>query len=305
MASPPLVEQMEAEVIEIESLAHPFDDEKNWCAPGIFKRPDFDVAGYQKALNKAVGVSDSGHPIVRLGWAWEPKRWQYTDWDEFGNATAGEWRQRYKALTLTIPNTDDYVDISPPRWVLEERFEPAQYEHSWEASRYIHDATECRRCRNQSMGLIEQSTTCTRRDVFGPAPRDGWYNLLPEIGIIAEHDRAMQCCARKWADTKEVCYGRYALPSNRELERLRRAVARRDRDKTIDPHAPLDTHALEEARRWGLQEAQERQVTQREDLKAKIKDELVVHGAGIVPPEVIQALKDTGRRLPKEFSRFT
>lgn len=285
-------------------VTHPFDLEKNWTQAGIWQPPEFDVARYQKKLNDICGVSADGQPVVRLKWAWECKRWRNTHWDEFGNATAGEWRQRYIALTVEIDN-DDYVDISPPRWILEERFEPAQYANSWEASRRVHDSAECRRCANIGLGLIEQSTSCVWRDVHGPAPRDGWYNLLPHIGIIAEHDHGMQCCARKWEESRELCYGRYKLPGERELQRLRRAIALRNQDDETNPHAELDPVALKQARQWGLDMIREQKVGRREELKEAIKDEINTHGASIVPPQAIQALKDARRRYPMHKTIFS
>ena len=281
-----------------------YNDEKRWTESGIFKRPDFDVRGYQKALDRIVGVSISNQPIVRLIWAWDARKWQNFKWDEFGNATEGEWRQKYKALTIQI-DEDDYVDISPPRWVLEERFEPEQYANSWESSRYVHDPSECRRCANISMGLIEQSTTCVRRDVWGAAPRDGWYNALPNIGIIAEHDDGGECCDRLWKESRELCYGRYKVPDDRELSLLRRAIARRNQDNEVNPHAELSEADLAEARAWGLQAAKDEEVRKRNELKELYKDEVLVHGASVIPDVALLALKEAGRRVPINRTRFT
>src|ERR1044071_189901 len=124
-------------LIKSAYVEHPFDNERNWTKAGIWKPPEFDTATYQKQLNEICGVSVSGQPVVRIKWAWECKRWRNTEWDEFGNALDGEWRQRYVALTIELED-GDYCDISPPRWVLEERFEPTQYANSWDASRRVH-----------------------------------------------------------------------------------------------------------------------------------------------------------------------
>lgn len=280
------------------------DDQKRWTDAGIWEPPNFDVRGFQKAIDNIVGKSASDYSIVRLMWAWECRRWQNVKWDEFGNATEGEWRQKYKALTIEIGN-DEYVDISPPRWVLEERFEPGQYANSWESSRYVHDPENCRRCQIGALGIVEQSTSCIRRDVFGPPPRDGWYNLLPHIGIIAEHEHGMQCCDRLWSESKEICFGRYKVPNHVELDALRRAIRLRNQDEELNPHQELSPQALQEAMRWGMQEAQEVQVKSREDLKAQIKDEVQTHGASIIPPEALVALKGAGRRVPVHKTVFS
>src|ERR1051325_11575213 len=95
-----------------------YDDQGKWASEGIFRAPSFGAQQYQKKIDQIVGISLSGHSIVRLSWAWDCRKWENTEWDEFGNATAGEWRQKYRALTVDIGN-DYYVDIAPPRWVLE------------------------------------------------------------------------------------------------------------------------------------------------------------------------------------------
>ena len=106
-----------------------YDNEKNWTQMGIWRPPSFDAVGYQKKLDQIFGLSPSGDPICRVRWAWQCQRWENIAWDDFGNATKGEWRQKYRALTVEIGD-DEYVDISPPRWILEERFEPGQYARS-------------------------------------------------------------------------------------------------------------------------------------------------------------------------------
>jgi hypothetical protein len=303
-----------------------YDQKENWTAAGIWKAPEFDVESYQKKLNKICEVSVTGQPIVRLVWAWNERKWENTDWDFAGNAIKGEWRQKYRALTVEIGN-DEYVDISPPRWILEERFEPGQYVRSWEASRYRVAVTEdipaaCRHCHSfewidsyASEGpnlvcKVCRETTVLRsvkRDIWGQAPREGWYNLLasikgPPLGIVAEHFGG---CCKEARDNKDICYGFYKTPSNKELSILRRAVSMRDRNKESNPHAELSQTDLEHARAWGLQTEEEIKFRERSELKGRFKEEVLVHGAKVVPEIAIRALLDARRRVPKEFTRFT
>jgi len=264
--------------------ADAYNDQKRWADSGIFKSPLFDASSFQRQIDKIVGVSPSGHPIVRLIWMWDARKWENTEWDEFGNATQGEWRQRYRALTVEIGN-NDYVDISPPRWALEERFEPIAIAQSWELTRYRRVVTEtppfmCRYCHAFKWISIDQSEghmlTCSfcgeitelntiQQDVWGEVPRGGWYNLLPHIGIIANH--SLTCCKEARA-LGETCYGTYALPSDRELGRLRRAIERRSKDAETNPHIrpDLDPVQLEQAKRWGLQAIQDVEVQRRGEL---------------------------------------
>jgi len=291
----------------------PYNDPRRWADAGIFKAPLFDVHLFQKRINQIVGVSPSGQPIVRLVWMWDARKWENLKWDEFGNATAGEWRQKYRALTIDIGN-DDYVDISPPRWGLEERYEPQAVAESWELTRYRLKIVEpvpimCRYCKSpgrfysieelisifakwdssqvqdgrvfvhwvdtdRSEGHILACRFCNmdtelrtvKQDVWGEVPRDGWYNLLPHIGIIAEHGDG--CCKRAAEEYGEVCYGKYKEPDGRELKRLKKAISRRNKEAATNPQIrpELDHVALEQAKRWGLQMMADREVKKRGEL---------------------------------------
>lgn len=269
---------------------HPYNDSRRWADAGIWKPPLFDSHSWQRKCDQIVGKSLSGHPVVRLRWAWDCRKLENTEWDEFGNATQGEMRQVYRAMTVPLDG-DDFVDIVPPRWVLEERFEPEALAQSWELTRYRLKVIEspppiCRYCHSFQWINVDQSEghvlTCrfcnqdtflrtVKQDVWGEVPRDGWYNLLPYIGIIADH--TLTCCKDAKA-LGEICYGTYALPSERELNRLRRTIARRDRDAATNPHVrpDLDPVQLEQAKRWGLQMMRDREVQRRGEI-AEIRRE--------------------------------
>lgn len=299
---------------------HPlYDNPSKWTSPGIFQPPSgFDKKAYQRSLDEIFGLSASGHAICRVSWAWECRKWANNAWDSFGNAISGEWRQRYRAMTVEVGD-DEYVDISPPRFVLEERFEPGQYERSWEASRYLTAPTDqarpaCRYCygfnwidSTRSRGAQLVCKYCAevnllptvRQDVYGPAPRDGWYNLVPHIGMVAEHESRMQCCTRLWKSSKEICYGRYKVPDGRELRVLREAVARRNADVEANPHAELDEQSLQQARQWGQDAMNDYSVRIREEARQHWRDEISVHGAKLCTPQELAALKSMGLRVPK------
>jgi hypothetical protein len=290
-----------------------YDNQSRWADAGIFKPPLFDAPSFQRRIDRLVGVSPSGHSIVRLIWAWDARKWENTSWNSYGVAITGEWRQKYRALTVEIGN-DDYVDISPPRWLLEERFEPIQVAESWELTRYRTKVIEtvpaiCRYCKvggklftvDQLMAVfarwdanqvhdgkvfvhwvdsdrseghllvcrfcnMETELRTVREDIWGPVPREGWYNLLPHIGIIADH--ANGCCKRAADEQGEVCYGTYKAPDGRELKRLKKAVAKRNKARETNPHIrpELDIEALQQAKVWGLQIMNDQQVQKRGEL---------------------------------------
>jgi hypothetical protein len=263
----------------------PYNDARRWADAGIYKPPLFDAKQYQKRIDRIVGVSPSGASIVRLSWAWDARKYENTSWDEYGVATAGEWRQKYRALTIDIGN-DDYVDIAPPRWILEERFEPEAIAQSWELTRYRKIVTGtppliCPSCHtfkwisvDQSEGHLLVCRFCSEyhelatvnQDVWGPVPREGWYNMLPYVGIIADH--ANGCCKRLWDESREICYGTYKEPDGRELKRLKKAVQLRSKEAATNPHiAPeLDEVALQQAKVWGLQMMRDKEVRRRNEL---------------------------------------
>ena len=301
-----------------------YNDPARWTDAGIYRAPLFDCHSFQRKLDRICGLSPSGNSIVRLRWAWDCRKWENTAWDEFGNATGGEFRQKYRALTIEIGD-NEYVDISPPRWILEERFEPEQIAASWEATRYRVEPKlplplTCRNCHSlqwidpyRSSGIEVICIVCNqfdvlpsnRQDVWGPAPREGWYNLLPYIGIIAEHSN--KCCQRLWEESREICYGEYKEPNGLELKRLKKAISKRNKEAATNPHVSpeLDEVALKQAKEWGLQEMKETQIERRQELKEMYRDEVLVHGPGIIPPEAIAALKESGRRVPVARTIFS
>lgn len=309
--------------LKLVSSKHFFDDPKNFTAPGVWQPPSFDAKAYQKKLDAIFGLSPSGEPVCRVRWAWECQRWENIEWDDFGVATKGEWRQKYRALTVEI-GKDDYVDISPARWVLEERFEPGQYARSWEATRYKTVPLDtpplaCRYCKafnpevlfewinpHTSDSTQVQCRFCReitvipfiRQDIAGQAPREGWYNLVPVIGIVAEHEAGRKCCKRLMKEDRSICWGRYKVPGERELNILRRAVSERNKDLEANPHDELDEQALLHAKAWGLEVMGETKVQSRQEVKEMWSDEVGTHGASIVPPEALVALKDSGRKVP-------
>lgn len=281
-----------------------YNDEKQWTLPGVWNAPGFAHADYQRKINKVMGVTPSGQSIVRLLWAWDCKKRLPCRWDDFGNAVEWEDRQKYCALTLPVPDSDDTTDISPPRWVLEERFEPGQYETAWEASRRLHDPVHCPKCQNRLVSIESESVSCVEIDIAGPAPRDGWYNALPYVGIVAEHDRKRRCCKRKWREDRQPCWGRYRVPDNRDLQALEKAIGLRQRDAEVNPHEALSPAALEQARVWGLQEMSTRKNALEESSREYWRDQISVHGGKLFNDYELALLRARGMqpRIREYFS---
>src|SRR5882672_3796969 len=155
-----------------------YNDTRRWADADVRHRPNFNVHKYQKKINRLLGTAD-GKPIARVVWAWDVSRFE-----------CGEIRQAYRFYTARLPNGDT-CDLSPPRWMFEERFEPGQYMPNWEDVRYIrrqidvrylgerkvtHDA-EGRRLPESFQEPIYEPVYEVL-DSLGPPPRDGFYSYL-------------------------------------------------------------------------------------------------------------------------------
>src|SRR5262245_43170426 len=208
---------------------HPvYDHVERWASPNIWEPPTFDVVKFQERIDNVIGTAD-GKPIVRVIWAWQSREFFHTKFDDLGKPTRGEHRAKYRFMTVKLPNDED-VDISVPRWILEQRYEPGQYYQSWQQSRYI---------RNPETGRLE--------DKRGEPPADGWYGYLR---TVAEHDPDEACCDRAWRDHRRRCWGYYREPGQKDLDILQKAVYLRDHDpQKYSPHEPLPEEALDELQR--------------------------------------------------------
>lgn len=203
-----------------EALNNP----RRWADPGIHTPPAFNVRKFQKRINRVIGTSVNGQPIVRLVWAWDEQQFE-----------AGEIRQKYRFYSHEItsgPQAGKIIDISPPRWILEERHEPEQYLSAWNRVRYV--------------TVPDEFSFSGRRtlDALGAPPTDGWY--LP-LWVIAEHDDDNACCLRM-LEQKRKCWGCYREPSDIDLNLLAEAKARRDATPfKQSPHEPLTPQTVAEA----------------------------------------------------------
>lgn len=226
----------QADHLSTRDRHHIYDDPRKFATPGIWEPPTFNVRKFQKKLNKICGTSD-GKPVVLLRWAWECREFFHTEFDGLGKPTKGEWRAKFRFMTVTLADGTE-VDISVPRWILLQRFEPGQYWESWQRTRYIYDP------------LIGRHV-----DKRGEPPPDGWYGYLR---TIAEHDPANACCDRAWKYHRRRCWGYYREPEEKDLDILRKAIALRDADPYKHlPHEPLPDYALDELQRLAYAEARE------------------------------------------------
>lgn len=201
-----------------------FNNPHTWADKAIHTPPiSFDVTAYQKKLDALYPPKTEGRPEVRLVWAPSIKDCytrRYSAWSKISNlGTESELRAKYKYAEIKIEN-DLYIDIPPPRWIIEERNDLGQVGQSWEAGRWAKDG----------------------REMFPPLPPEGFYS---ELFKIVRHDA--DCCNNKPKNI--VCWGKYREPDEKDLEVIKKAKFLRDHDEEIALDRPLSDKVLASAAR--------------------------------------------------------
>lgn len=188
------------------TVSHILDEPWRWADNSTWPRPVFDVAAFQKKIDEIVGVTLKGQSIVRLRWMRDPDCYEkfYTKWD-LATPVAFDLRARYKFATVDLPN-GDFVDIPPPRWVLEQRYEPEQIAAEWEKARW-------------------ETVDGMPRPKRDACPAEGYYSHL---WTIAAH--SPDCCVEGVSKDGTVCWGMYRQPSEKDLTTLRAMMWRKRKD---------------------------------------------------------------------------
>lgn len=214
-----------------------YNNPARWGDSGIWNRPIFNLNRFQKKINRLIGTAD-GKPIVRAVWAWDVNRWE-----------CGEMRKAYRFYTAKFPNGDT-CDLSPPRWMMEERIEPGQYLPNWEQVRYIRRQIDVKLIGVDDLGEPIYEPVYETIDSTGPPPVGGMYSYLY---TIADHDPNNGCCdraIRDWKNGKRAtrrCWGYYRKPGDKDLQILQEAKRQRDTNPyKQSPHEPLSAETLKE-----------------------------------------------------------
>lgn len=211
-----------------------YDDKRRWGKPELWRQPGhIDVAYWQSRINDIFG-SVNGEPIIRLTWAWEPQEFFHTEWDNFGRGIKGELRPRYEFLSVPIAGNRT-LPVCAPRWVLEEREEPAQFRYRWEAARWLV---------RPGSTIVDPAgqPVSNRLDLRGEPPPGAHYVFAR---YVARHRPNKTCCDEAFRTGQGVCFGYYREPDEQMLELLRQAKAQHDADDLlrVDPHKPIEQQA--------------------------------------------------------------
>lgn len=130
------IKTAEIKLPSLPELLSPLDDPNVWAKHSAFNAPSgVDVAFWQKEIDRVIGTTRGGEPIIKLVWNGDRNHWleYFFEWNILGNPTAPPERVprvRYKILR---DETGKRVrDVFPPRWLLLSRLEPEQFAASWE-----------------------------------------------------------------------------------------------------------------------------------------------------------------------------
>jgi len=191
--------------LKVNSL-NPYDDVSNWLE-GDFQTSPWspkETADFQKRLDSAFGATNA----IVLAWSGD-RRYG----DVFLNEK-GEIERKPPLLFAEIPVNDrDYIYISAPRFLLMEVLHASQVEDSWKEASTV----------KNHHGMDVQ--------IRPEKPPEYMYQHLR---IIAEHDETIMigemppCCVKMLAMNK-ICYGRYRVPSEKDIAYVRTIRQNMDR----------------------------------------------------------------------------
>lgn len=193
--------------------AHRYDDPRHWFDAEVVRPPVFDLKAFQKKVNRATGVVGANHqPIIKISWA-----------PDVIIRKDNEWQRKYTVFETELDGIGK-LQIVPPRFVVEQRIEPAQYLPHWNVER------------------------------FGEAPLDGMYEF---VFYVANHEEDEACCYRATALFRKgklptrYCHGLYRLPGDDTIETLQFAWQQINSRKHANPHEVLSEEEIAEAFRHG------------------------------------------------------
>lgn len=236
-----------------------YNDPRQWFR--TLNPPSFSLqrAGFQKKIDKIVGMSARSQSIIMLKWAWECSYLMF-----------GKRKQLFNFLTLEVRGQE--VQFSVPRWVVVQRIEPEQFKASWDATRYVVDPAT--RVTDLSTATYDNEGNCTYTgDVVydgdkldkGPCPNE-WFQSL---WVIADHDGL---CCKKAEEMSRSCWGYYRNPSQWDLNEIKRIHHAKLSDPTYNqsPFEPLTPETLEQTAKSEFERNEKVQAEKKAELDARI-----------------------------------
>ena len=209
-------------------VVHPYDDVEQWLGAdfGSAPQPESWVKEFQTRIDNAFGVPGA----FVLAWSGDRKYWDefYTDWHSNGLAKADSLERKPLLLWHTFwVNELDYIYLHAPRWVILESHHPSQFVPTWDAGVWVSDKT--------MLGGRKQIRTIE--------PPKHFYHLHQ---TVAQHDEPLAsgakplCCAAS-AAANVICYGKYRLPNEADLDELRKMRRWMDENNIQRPDEAVST----------------------------------------------------------------
>lgn len=220
--------------------SHPvFDNEAEIVKTGNTPCP-IDLKPWQDRLDKVVGKTATGRSRMRIVWGQDAAKARMI--------VCGRWRLTYPFWRFE--ENGEMQDIGIPRFYFEELAsrDELMAGDRWEQARWVWEDGE-------------------RVDVLGPCPEDGFYS--PAF-CVAYHDEA--CCGGSGVKNSEPCLGAYREPNEVDLERVRRALWRRDHASNTE--AAPDEAALAKQKADLIEARDERR---RRELRERLEDWAKTH----------------------------
>lgn len=220
--------------------SHPvFDIEAEIVKAGNVPSP-IDLSEWQARIDLVAGKTATGRSRMRIVWGQDVAKARMI--------VCGRWRLTYPFWRFE--EGGQMHDIGIPRFYVEELASRAELmaNDRWEQARWVWEDGE----------LI---------DVLGPCPEDGFYS--PAF-CIAHHDE--HCCDGTGVKNSEPCLGAYREPNDTDIERLRRALWRRDHATNTEA-APTESD-LAKQKADLLARRDERQ---RRELRERLEDWTKTH----------------------------
>lgn len=197
---------------------------------------------WQSRIDQVAGKTVTGQSRLRIVWG--------QDRESTRMIVCGEWRSKYPFYRFQ--DGERIVDIGIPRFYVEEHIprEELMKNGRWDNARFQWDG--------ESLSMM---------DVLGPCPADGWYQAA---FMIAHHDE--QCCGGAEVKDGEPCLGGYRQPTESDIERIQKALQRRDKAENSEV-APTPEQL--EKRRQDILEARDEQ--RRRELRERLEDWTKTH----------------------------
>lgn len=222
-------------------VSHPvFDIEQRIVEAGNQPSP-VNLAPIQERIDRVAGLTPEGRSRLRIVWG--------QDWESTKMICFEKWVMKYPFWR--IEDGEDLRDIGKPRFFIEELHTNAELNarDSWEKARF-------------------SWINGVRVDVLGPMPVDGYYTSVFMIGYHDHH-----CCNGREVVKNEPCMGAYREPDDSDIERIQRALQRREEASNDDIAPPAEL-----IQKRAIDAGKNRDEKWRQGIRDVIEDFMRTHG---------------------------